>query len=124
MTPSAPPRGHRRGRGPIVRDAQVADDSDPASDLLGGIKQGVAVIVATIRELSVPPIAPDNVDRITVLTEKATVIRGQIVRADANVTRRKPTLASVEKDIAGLSPDERAHLIEKLGGGGDGNVLK
>lgn len=123
MSPAPPKRPPGRPRRPDSESASVDADGDHAARLRGIVGKGLDVIEKEMDVLTEPlpndvPASPDTVDRILVLIAKASEIRGQIVRADANVTRRKPTLATVEKDIASLSPDERAHLIERFKGEG------
>ncbi len=124
MSPAAPPPRRRRPPEP-----PPAEDKDPDERLRAIIEIGVGVIEDEMEILTEPcpgsggRISTDAVDRIMALTAKSSEIRGQVVRADAAVTRKKLTLAAIEKAIAALSQDERAHLVEKLGGGKEGNCL-
>ena len=118
------PVGRPRGPGP-----DLPTESDPAARLLAVIEVAVGAIEVEMARLSKPEFGKDHppaedVDRMIVLGAKASEIRGQVVRADAAVSRRRPTVAQVAKDIGVLTPDERAHVLERLGvGGGNGSVL-
>lgn len=126
MTPS---RAKRPARRPTdVPPIAPSDTDDHAAELRVIIGKGIAVMHVEINVLSEPPpgggpISADSVDRIMAITAKASEIRGQVVRADAHVTRKKLTLPMIEKGIADLTPDERESLIERFGGGGAKSVL-
>lgn len=126
MTPSTSPpknRGGRPRKAPVTVEAIGPVDDHPAAlrDIIG---QAIGVAREEMRILTIPPVSPEAGDRIRVLATWASEIRGQVVRADANVSRNKLTLPAIEKAIANLSPDERAHLAERLGAdGARGSVL-
>ena len=115
--PGRPPKIPRTV--PTVTVDATEPGDDHAAELRDIVGQGIAVVREEMRVLTIPPISPENADRVRALATWANAERGVLVRADANVSRRRATLATVEKDIAALTPDERAHLLNKLGAGGE-----
>ena len=125
MSPPAPPR--RPGRPPSPPPAPVTD-VDVAARLDAIIERGIGAIETEMDVMLEPlpggGVGHDAVDRVVELTEKAATISGHVRRNRAEAARRKLTLPMIEKAIADLTPDERAHLRDRLSNEGSGrNVL-
>lgn len=111
------------------KPAPPADMDDASSRLEAIISIGVEVMEEEMRAWADPPAggvgrSADSVDRVIEITEKASEIVGRIHRAREAAARRKLSVSAIQKGIANLSPDERAHLMETLGlAGKDGNSL-
>lgn len=124
MTAATPKRGPGRPPNPRPDTADIRAAGGEVDERLHAlIQKGVGAMEVAMDTLAHASPSDEDIARIVELTAKASEIRGQVVRADAHLTRRKLTLPQIEKGIAALTPDERATLLDRLGVTAGGNAL-
>lgn len=127
MTPPAPPKrppGRPRANPSTTTVTSVEPSDDHAATLREGLGLVISTVVAEVRILTAPPVSPESNDRARELGTWLSETRGQVVRADSHVVKRKPTPESVIKDFGALNADGQAHVLERIGADGKaGSVL-
>lgn len=121
MSPEMTAPRRRRGRAEPPTDAEILAIPSRLEAL---IATGVGAMESSMGELTaMSTIDDDDMVKIVELCEKASEILGRVNRAREAATRRKPTMAMLQKSISDMGPDDRATLMEWLSGDKEGNAL-
>jgi len=121
MSPDHTAPRRRRGKAEPPTEAEILA---VPSRLEALIATGVGAMETAMDGLTaMSTIDGDDLTKIVELCEKASEILGRVNRAREAATRRKPTMAMLQKSISDMGPDDRATLMEWLSGDKEGNAL-
>jgi len=121
MSPDHTAPRTRRGKAPPPTDAEILNVPSRLETL---IAVGVGAMESSMDSMTARLTVDDDALSVVVeLCEKASEILGRVNRAREAATRRKPTMAMLQKSISDMGPDDRATLMEWLSGDKEGNAL-